>query len=147
MAHQAFVKDPRAGLNGNGQGLLENVSSFGSDVASLAALQGQLAAADAREALGRATPAFAGLVVAILLAIAGAGVLTAGLALWIAEAAQIKPASALMLTGGGALVLVAALAYVSARMLASSLRTFRRSGEELERNLAWIKTTLVYSGR
>jgi uncharacterized membrane protein YidH (DUF202 family) len=126
---------------------MENVSSFGNDVAALAALQGQLAAADARESLRRAIPSIAGLVVAILLAIAGVVVLVAGLALWIAEEAQMKPAAALMLTGLGALVVVALLGAVSARFLKSSFTTFRRSSEEFERNLAWVKTTLSYSGR
>ncbi|WP_165250318.1 phage holin family protein [Paludisphaera soli] len=151
MAHQAFMNDPRrapapAGRS-NGTGLIENVSSFGNDVASLAALQGQLAAADARESFRRAIPSIAGLVVAILLAIAGVGVVVAGLALWIAEEAQMKPAVALMLTGLGALVLVALLAAISVRFLKSSFSTFRRSSEEFERNLAWVKTTLSYSGR
>ncbi len=152
MAHQAFVTNPRGAAapsrpNGNGGGLIENVSSFGNDVASLAALQGQLAAADAKESFRRAIPSIAGLVVAILLAIAGVVVLVAGLALWIAEEAQIKPAAALMLTGLGALVVVALLATVSAKFLKSSFSTFRRSSEEFERNLAWVKTTLSYSGR
>jgi len=128
-------------------GLMGDVGSFGSDLATLASLQSKLAAADAKESLQRATPAIAGLAVATLLACAGTVAILGGLGLWIADAFSIKPYAALMLTGLGALVLVAILAAVCVRLLGSSFTTFRRSAEELERNIAWIKTTLTHSGR
>lgn len=151
MAHQEVVKDARKPAPTNGRssagGLMEDVGTFGGDLANLASLQGQLAAADARETLSRATPAIIGLVVAILLAIAGTGLLLTGLALWIAESVPMKPAQAFLLTGVGALVVVALVGAISARFLGSSFTTFRRSTEEFERNVAWLKTTLTYSGR
>ena len=150
MAHQAVLNDgARAAANGNGRpgGLMDNVSSFGGDLATLASLQSKLAAADARESLVRATPALGGLALAILLAISGVMAIVGGLALWIAEHFAMKTSVALMLTGLGALVLVALLGVVCARLLGSSVTTFRRSAEELERNIAWVKTTLTHSGR
>lgn len=149
MAYQEVVNDarPTNGRSNGGGGLIEDVGTFSSDLANLASLQGQLVAADARETLSRAIPAIVGLVVAVLLAIAGTGVLLAGLALWVAQSAAMQPAQALMLTGLGALVVVALIGAISARFLGSSFTTFRRSSEEFERNLAWIKTTLTYSGR
>lgn len=150
MAHQAFLNHGFRAAAARGRspdGLMENVSSFGGDIATLASLQSQLAAADARAGLARATPAVAGLVVAALLAVAGAVAIVGGLALWIAEAFAIKTSVALMLTGLGALVVVALVGVVSVRLLISSATTFRRSLEELQRNIAWIKTTLTYSGR
>ena len=42
---------------------------------------------------------------------------------------------------------VAVLAVLGLKLIGSSLGTFRRSAEELERNLAWVKTTLTHSGR
>ncbi|MDG3008097.1 phage holin family protein [Paludisphaera mucosa] len=149
MAHQAVLNDgPRpAASNGRPNGLIENVSSFGNDLATLATLQSKLVAADARESLAKSAPALAGLALAILLAFAGSVAILGGLGLWLAEAFALKPAVALMLTGLGALVVVALLAAVCVKLLGSSFTTFRRSAEELERNLAWIKTTLTYSGR
>lgn len=139
----------RAATEGNGRsnGLMENVSSFGSDVATLASLQSQLVAADARESLTRGAPAIAGLVLAILLAFAGVIAIVGGLALWIAERFAMQPSIALMLTGLGTLVVVALVGVISVRLLGSSVTTFRRSAEELERNIAWVKTTLTHSGR
>ncbi|OJW21008.1 MAG: hypothetical protein BGO49_30115 [Planctomycetales bacterium 71-10] len=126
---------------------MEDVSSFGNDVATLASLQSKLAAADAKASLARAAPALGGLALAILLAFSGAIAIVWGLALWIAERFEMKTSAALMLTGLGALVLVALIGVVCVRLLGSSFTTFRRSAEELERNIAWIKTTLTHSGR
>lgn len=151
MAHQAFLNDGvRAATNGSGRpsgGLMENVSSFGNDVATLASLQSKLVAADARASLARAAPALGGLALAILLAFSGAIAIVGGLALWIAERFEMKTSVALMLTGLGALVLVALIGVVCVRLLGSSFTAFRRSAEELERNIAWVKTTLTHSGR
>lgn len=151
MAHQAVVNNGATSASPNRStgptGLMENVGSFGNDLATLASLQSKLAAADAKESLQKAAPAIAGLVVASLLAFSGAVVILGGLALWIAESLALAPYKALMLTGLGALIVVAILAAVCIRLLGSSFTTFRRSSEEFERNLAWIKTTLTHSGR
>lgn len=147
MAHQAVVSNGVAAPQDRSNGLMDNVSSFGSDLATLASLQGKLAAADAKESLQKAAPAIAGLVAAALLAFAGVVAILGGLGLWIADAFALKPSSALMLTGLGALILVAILAAACVRLLGSSFTAFRRSSEELERNVTWIKTTLTHSGR
>lgn len=135
MAHQAF-------LNDRPNGLIDNVSSFGNDLAALAALQAKLATIDLREGLQKAAPAVGVLIVAALLSAAGVTVLVFGLALWLAESFQIRPASAFGVVGLGSLAAASIGAWIGARALASSLSTFRRSSEEFERNLAWIKSTL-----
>lgn len=145
MAHQTILNDLKGRSKSNG--LMDNVSSFGNDVASLAALQSKLAAADMRESLHKATPAIGGLAVLVLLLFAGMTVLMAGLALWLAEAQQLRPAVAFVVVGLGSLVVAALGGWLCARWLTSSFSTFRRSFEELERNVAWIKTTLTQSGR
>jgi len=45
------------------------------------------------------------------------------------------------------LVISGVAAALLARSLTRSFSYFRRSQEELERNLAWVKTTLIHSGR
>ncbi len=150
MAHQAFL-NPRiraaATAGGASDGLMDDVGSFGGDLAALASLQSRLAAADARESLAKAAPAVAGLALAVLLCVAAAVVAAAGLALWIAERYAVATSTALMLVGLGAAVLAAILGVVSARLLGSSVTPFRRSSEELGRNIAWVKTTIAHSGR
>jgi hypothetical protein len=143
MAHQTLLNDKSDRPNG----LMGNVSSFGNDLASLATLQTKLAAADMRESLLKAAPAIGGLAVLGLLSVAGMTALVAGLALWMAEALQLRPAVALILVGLGSLVVAALGAWLCARTFGSSFSTFRRSSEEFDRNLAWIKTTLTQSGR
>lgn len=143
MAHQTVLNDKAARPNG----LMGNVSSFGNDLATLATLQAKLAAADMRESLLKAAPTIGGMAVLILLSIAGMTALVAGFALWLAEALQLRPAVALILVGLGSLVVAALGAWLCARTLGGSFSAFRRSSEEFDRNLAWIKTTLTQSGR
>jgi hypothetical protein len=143
MAHQTLLNDKTDRPNG----LMGNVSSFSNDLASLATLQTKLAAADLRESLLKAAPAIGGLAVLGLLSIAGMTALVVSLALWLAEAMQLRPAVAFMLVGLGSLVVAALGGWLCARTFGSSFSTFRRSSEEFDRNLAWIKTTLTQSGR
>jgi formate hydrogenlyase subunit 3/multisubunit Na+/H+ antiporter MnhD subunit len=143
MAHQTFL----TGRSSRSNGLIDNVSSFSNDLATLATLQTKLAAADLREGLQKAAPAVGVLAAVGLLSVAGVTALVIGLAFWLAESFQLRTGSALALVGLGSLVVAALGAWLGARALASSFATFRRSSEELERNLAWIKTTLTQSGR
>ncbi len=53
----------------------------------------------------------------------------------------------MMVVALGGLVISGVGAALLARSLGRSFSYFRRSQEELDRNLAWIKTTLVHSGR
>lgn len=143
MAYQAFLNDRATRPNA----LIEDVNSFGNDLAALATLQTKLAAADFREGLKTARPAVGVLAVMILLAIAGATAIVIGLAFWLAESFQFRTASALALVGLGCLVVASLGAWFAVRALASSFTAFQRSAEEFTRNLAWIKTTLTQSAR
>lgn len=143
MAYQAFLNDRASQSNG----LIDNVSSFGNDLATLATLQAKLASADLREGLQRAAPAVGVLAAVGLISAAGVTALVLALASWLAESFQFRTSSALAIVGLGSLVVAALGGWLGARALASSFTTFRRSSEELERNLAWIKTTLTQSGR
>lgn len=150
MADQTVLNEGgrRAATTKTGSnGLMEGVGSFGNDLASLASLQAKLAAADARESLLKALPAVVGLAVLVLILVAGMAAIIAGFALWIAEAVHLRPGVALMLVGLGCLILGAVFSLFCVRLLGRSFTAFRRSSEELERNVAWVKTTLTRSGR
>ncbi len=124
-----------------------SVESFGNDLATLASLQAKLAAADARESLLKALPSVVGLGVLVLLLIGGMAAIVAGFAVWLAEALHLGLGVSLMLVGLGCLILGALFSLLCLRLLSKSFTAFRRSSEELERNLAWVKTTLTQSGR
>lgn len=145
MDDQAAVSGKRA--NGQAEGVVGGIADFANDVATLAELQMQLAQRDARESFQRAA-------VPLVLAGAGAAVLlgcipvvVAGAGLLIAGALGISLGLSLLLTAVGVMVLAAIVAGVAGRQIVRSLDVFRRSQEELGRNVTWVRTVLLHSGR
>ena len=55
--------------------------------------------------------------------------------------------TALLLTGAVVLVVSAVVALLALRQIRAGFAVFQRSREELVRNLSWLRTVLVYSGR
>ena len=153
MAHQATLSPGLATVHGqeaptaHGEGLIGNLTGFGEDLFTLAELQGKLAVRDLDDYVGRATLP---LVFAVLSAVVLAGavpVALLGAADLVALNWGIGPGAAKLLVATVALAAAAVVLVVSARRMGSSFQVFRRSGEELTRNLAWARTVLVYSGR
>lgn len=137
----------RFGFGPGPEGVVGSLTEFGNDVAELTALQAQLAAMDLREAVGRtALPAAVG-VVALVTAIGCVPVALIGLAYVIAAQADWSLGTALLATAGGALVLAIVAALIAVRAVVRGAESFRRTREELQRNLAWIRTVVVHSGR
>jgi len=147
MAHQAVRNGPVASRERQNNGVIEGVSSFGTDLATLAVLQMRMAACDLRESARAATPIVAGLTVFWIIAGASAAVGLAGAALWLAALLNVQAGMVMMVAALIGLVISGVGAALLVRSLASSFTYFRRSQEELERNLAWVKTTLIHSGR
>jgi hypothetical protein len=127
--------------------VIGGVSSLGNDLATLATLQARLAALDLRESMEHATPSLIGLVILGTIAAASVVVGLAGLSLWLATVLQVQAGIVMMVVALAGLVIAGAVSFFLARSLAASFSYFRRSQEEFERNLAWVKTTLVHSGR
>jgi hypothetical protein len=132
--------------NGNG-GVIEGVGSFGTDLATLALLQLRLATCDLRESTRIAAPLVAGLVALATIGLASTVLGLLGLALWLAQAMDLQPGIVMMGMAVVGLLVSGIISALLIRSLPASLAPFRRSQEELDRNLAWIKTTLVHSGR
>jgi hypothetical protein len=140
MAHQAKMTH-----GGNGSPVTEvltGIGDFGNDVVTLATLQSRLAVADARESLSRAVPAAIAGVILVPLAFAAFTAGLVGLGFWLSAASGIAQGPALLIVAVIALVVAAVLGALAVSRLRGSFESFRRSREELERNIAWLGTIL-----
>ena len=147
MAHQALRNGSPAAKERQSNGVIEGMSSFGTDLATLASLQARLAACDLRDSARASAPIIAGLIIFGTIAAAGVVLGLAGLSWWLAAVLQVQVGIIMMITGLVALIIASVAAALLSRRLGKCFTYFRRSQEELDRNLAWIKTTLVHSGR
>jgi hypothetical protein len=152
MADQATVSQ----ANGNGRSVpinapasavVRNLAEFGNDAATLAELQAKLAAIDMKEAGGRAAIPAGALAASLALLLGAIPVGLFGVADLIADHFRIRPGWALLMTAGGAALIALIVGAVAGLRLGKSFEVFRRSRDELTRNLAWIKTVLANSGR
>jgi hypothetical protein len=144
MARQATLNtDPGASLNG----MFNEIDDLGSNVVTLATLQARLAVADFRESASRAQPALIAAAVLIPLGFASGTVGLFGLAYWMATDLGIPLGRSLLLVAAGGILISSSMAVLVIQRLRASLTSFRRSGEELERNIAWLRTVLMHSGR
>jgi len=124
-----------------------SLAEFGNDIATLAELQAKLAVLDFKDSAARGTVPLALIVLGLAILLASLPVLLAGVALLVASALTISLGKAMLLTAIVALVVGAVVVVVAGILFTRSFASFRRTREELTRNLAWIRTILVYSGR
>ena len=144
MARQATLNtDPSASLNG----MINGIGDLGNNLVTLTTLQARLAAEDFRESASRAQPALIAVAVLIPLGFASFTAGLFGLAYWMASDLGIPLGRSLLVVAAGGIILCASVAVFVSRRLLASLSSFRRSGEELERNIAWLRTVLMHSGR
>jgi uncharacterized membrane protein len=127
--------------------LIGGVSSFGGNLAMLASLQGRLFGADAKDAASSAAPGIGAVALAYFLVSGAMTVALAGAGLWVAQAAGWSMGLGLLAVAGVAIVVAGLLALFGLRRIQKSGASFRRSKEELERNIAWVQTVLSHSGR
>lgn len=129
------------------EGIVGNVTEFGSNLLTLAELQGRLAIYDAQETAGRALLPLALAVAGGVLAAASLPVLLMAAGFLVAGATGWPLGWALLLCGGVALIAGSLLGALFGRRIGTSLESFRRSRDEFNRNLSWVKTVLSQSGR
>jgi len=127
-------------------GVLGNLVEFSGDLFTLGELQAKLAATEVRSCLQQAVWPTVMIGTACVIALGSLPVVLFGLAEWLARAAGITHASALLLTGLGAVVIAAILIGVAVPMLRRSFAHFQYTRDEFTRNVAWIKTVLTHSG-
>jgi hypothetical protein len=143
MVRQATVRDGSTSLNG----VIDGIGDLGTNIVNLATLQAQLAAYDLKDMTGRIIPAMVSVAVLVPLAFSGFIALSLSLAYWMSTALGVSPPAALALVGVTGLMLAAGLSFYAWRRFSASLTAFRRSREELDRNIAWLGTVLKQSGR
>ncbi len=146
MANQASVNLDGSPVN-QPEGVVGNITEFGNDVVTLMELQAQLAALDFKSAMSRATIPMVLIAVGCALLLASLPVALLGVAWLLASALSMSVGWAALLTALVVALVSAVVAVVALRRLLGSLESFRHSREELVRNVSWIRTVLVHSGR
>ncbi len=148
MADQASVSRSN-GSNNHASPLtmVSNIADFGNDIATLAELQAKLTLLDAKDAVSKATTPLIILGAGVALALASLPVILIGLADVIARSANLPAGICQLVVGLAALVLAGVAGFVGWRGSTGSLSSFRRSTEEFTRNISWVRTVLVHSGR
>jgi len=124
-----------------------SIADLGNDVATLAELQLKLASLDFNEAKGRALIPLSLVVVGLVALLSSVPVALGGLALLVAQLLSISLGWAFLLVAGVTMLLAGVIVALAGRRLGASLESFRRSRDELVRNISWVRTVLVLSGR
>ncbi len=123
----------------------DGFAAFVDDLASLAELQTQLAAADLRDAARKAAVPMALTVMGLTVITASVPVALFGAGRVLASALNIHEGWALLATSGAAVVLAGLAAGLGAIRLRHSFDSFRRSRKQLMLNIAWVRAVLVTS--
>ena len=147
MADQTSVNPNLANMEPSPGSMVGNIAEFGNDIATLVELQAKLATLDAKDCLGRSTYPVIFLAAAGAVALASLPVLILGAADLLTTFASLPVWASRMIVAVVAMVVAALVAYLSYREVAGSIHSFRRSSEEFTRNLSWVRTVRVHSGR
>jgi hypothetical protein len=147
MAREAAITDNSGSTASPVNEVLGGIGGLGNNVTTLATLQARLAAADLRASAQRGLPGLIASIVAIDLTLASTTVALMGVGHWLADQGALSLSHALLIAGASGIVLSVVLLLIAWYQLRNSFTTFRRSREELERNIAWLGTILTQSGR
>lgn len=148
MAHQATVGARAGHRNGEppSKTMARNMADLGHDVTQLAELQARLFAADCQDAARHAAIPSAALTLSLLMVLSCVPITLMGIAWLISELAGLPVFAGFLITAAAGVIFSGVLAAVAWYRLRDSLRTFRRSREEFNQNLRWIKMVLRHSG-
>ena len=133
--------------NGNGVGVVGSITDLANDLVTLAELQAKLASVDLKEMWMRATVPLAVIAAGLAVLVAALPVAMLGVADLLSRALGIAPGWTMLLTAAVTMSITGLILLLSVKEVGRSLEPLRRSREELARNLAWLRTVLVYSGR
>jgi len=145
MADQTSLSQTRS--NGAAENMVGGIAGFTNDVATLAELQLKLFTLDLNESVQKAKVPAVLTVLGIVILLGAVPVLLAGVALLLASALAISFGLSLFLVAIATMIVAGGLAAFAGSRLPHAFETLRRSAEELSRNISWIRTVLVHSGR
>jgi hypothetical protein len=141
---------PPAGGNGNGAGtgdLVGNIAGFGDDLLSLAGLQSRLAVIEFRQNVQAAKIGGAVIAMGAVLALAAIPVALAGIAELLVSYAGMNRGVALIAVAVATLAIAGTAIALAIGRLGAADMGFPLSREEWARNLNWIRTVVLHSGR
>jgi Putative Actinobacterial Holin-X, holin superfamily III len=124
-----------------------SVAGFGENLFNLAELQSQMFASELRRDAELAKTGGVGIVVGLALAASALVLALAGVAELLVSELGLKRGIALLLVSAGAALLGGLCVAAGKARLGPRWFTFPASGEELSRNLNWVRTVLRHSGR
>lgn len=138
---------PPAPTNDNSPGVVGRLAVFGNDVFTLGELQAKLAAADLKDCTARATLPLIAIVAAVVLVLGAIPVALLGVADLLSQALAMRIGLVRLLTALATFLAAAVVGLVYLRRFTSSFNSFRRSQDELTRNISWVRTVVLHSGR
>jgi hypothetical protein len=136
-----------ASHNGHPESLRENVADVFSDVGNLAELQWQLFSLDAQQAWQRALWPLVSAAIAAGIMLGAVPVLLLGIGHGLVEWFGMSIALAYVCVAVVFLIAGAIVARLAIKRLRASLESFRRSREELQHNVQWMRRVIQRRGR
>jgi hypothetical protein len=131
----------------NASTMVSNVAGFGENLLNLGELQARLTAKEFVQNVQAAKTASALGLAGFLLAIACIPIVLLGIAELLVSELAMKRGYALLSVGAAALLIAGVAVAFAGSWLHRKRLGFPVSGEELTRNLNWVRTVLRYSGR
>lgn len=152
---RAGLAQPTAGRpsgEGGGNGaspgdVVTNVAEFGENLLSLAELQARLAAIELKQNLRTAKIGGSVIVAGVVLALAAVPIVLAGIAEVLVSSLGMGRGPALLAVAFATFVIAGTGIAIAAARLRGSDMGFPLSREEYTRNINWLRTVLLYSGR
>jgi len=127
--------------------VVSNVAGVGEDLLNLAELQARLASIELKHNIQAVQLGVAVILTGAVLALAGLPILLAGIAELLVTYVDMSRGWALIAVAVAAFVIAGTCVAIAVARLRSSDIGFPMSREEFARNLNWVRTVLLYSGR
>ena len=140
----------RAGGNGTDAGpgdVVTNIAEFGENLLTLAELQARMAAIELKQNVDAVKVGGAVMVAGAVMAIAALPIALAGIAELLVSELGMRRGFALIAVAVAAFAVAGTCVAIAAGRLRSADLGFNLSREEFARNLNWVRTVLLHSGR